>query len=733
QSFALELCDVLDIPKPDPAKTENAQNDYVFERAVKLQNGDGTTTPNYIDLYHRDHFVMEAKQGSDASKGTNGPLRTGTAKRGTATWEVAMQKAWKQAQRYARALHDEGHAWPPLIVVTDVGYSFDFYSDFSRSGRTYIAFPDPRSFRIPFEHLEDAKVQEQVRLAFTDPGALDPSRKAAEVTREVSTQLAKLARSLEASGHAPRSVAEFLMRCLFTMFAEDVDLIPENKFTDLLVDMAGNPKLAPPMLESLWRNMNTGGFDPGIRADILRFNGGLFADHTALPLTEEQMGLLIAAAKCDWREVEPAIFGTLLERALSKEERHKLGAHYTPRAYVERLVVPTVIDPLREDWEGVKAAATALRADAEADEKKAKSLMEQARETVRTYHATLCETRVLDPACGSGNFLYIAMEHMKRLEGEVIAFLDTLGDTQASFSMRGLTIDPHNFLGMDTNPWAARVAESVLWIGYLQWHLKTRGKSALETPLLRDYSNITQQDAVLAWDGEPQIARDEHGQPITVWDGVTMKTDPVTGREVPDEIAQREVLSYPNARKPDWPEADFIVSNPPFLGTWRMRGTLGHGYTETLREIWEDVPESVDFVMYWWHRCADLLSKGAIRRFGLITTNSLRQTFARRVIAPFLTGKKPISLAFAIPDHPWVDSADGAAVRIAMTLGIPGEHEGVLAEVLSESGGAGGASNVQMRRQFGRINSDLTVGVDTTRAQALRSNGQISSRGVVLH
>lgn len=163
----------------------------------------------------------------------------------------------------------------------------------------------------------------------------------------------------------------------------------------------------------------------------------------ALPLTEMQLGLLIDAASRDWREVEPAIFGTLLERALDKKQRHKLGAHYTPRAYVERLVVPTIIDPLRNDWRDVQAAAVALAAQGREDE---------ARDTVRAFHARLCEIRVLDPACGSGNFLYVALELMKRLEGEVTALLADLGEDQGALSLAGHTVDPHQFIGIELNP-----------------------------------------------------------------------------------------------------------------------------------------------------------------------------------------------------------------------------------------------------------------------------------------
>ena len=192
---------------------------------------------------------------------------------------------------------------------------------------------------------------------WTQPLSLDPSRESARVTREIAGQLAELAKSLEHSGHAADAVAQFLMRCLFTMFAEDVKLLPHESFRKLLLQYADRPDVAMRMLAQLWRDMDGGGFSTAIACDVLRFNGKLFKQPDTLPLSSEQITLLIAAAKAKWEHVEPAIFGTLLERALDTTERHKLGAHYTPRAYVERLVLPTVIEPLRSEWSDAHAAA----------------------------------------------------------------------------------------------------------------------------------------------------------------------------------------------------------------------------------------------------------------------------------------------------------------------------------------------------------------------------------------
>jgi hypothetical protein len=229
--------------------------------------------------------------------------------------------------------------------------------------------------------------------------------------------------------------------------------------------------------------------------------------------------------------------------------------------------------------------------------------MKEARAEILRFHDQLCRVRVLDPACGSGNFLYVTLEHLKRLEGEVLDAAAGFGETML-LDLSTHTVDPHQFLGLELNPRAAALAEMVLWIGYLQWHFRTRGEVLPAEPVLKKFRNIECRDAVLAWDGDPVPVTDDHGHPVTVWDRRSMKTDPVTGRDIPDESHRLPLLTYPNARPADWPETDFIVGNPPFLGNKRMRDDLGDGYAETLRAAYPDVPESADFVMYWWHKAA---------------------------------------------------------------------------------------------------------------------------------
>ncbi|MGB4805476.1 MAG: type IIL restriction-modification enzyme MmeI, partial [Anaerolineae bacterium] len=537
QPFLSELCDVLEVDRPNPTTPDEAANAYVFEKSVPLPHG----ATGRIDLYRRGCFVLEAKQGRDGDAGTpalslagqaaSRARKRGTALRGAASWDTAMERARQQAQSYARNLPpaevaDGGR--PPFLIVADVGDSLALYSEFTRSGGNYVPFPDPAHYRISLTDLADPDVRTLLRQLWLDPMSLDPSRRSARVTRDIADRLARLARALEGQ-HDPQTVAHFLMRCLFTMFAEDVGLLPHGSFTQLLADARHNVAHFPAFVQELWRTMAAGGFSLALRVPIKHFDGGLFTDASALPLSADQLQLLIEAAQADWRDVEPAIFGTLLERALDPAERHKLGAHFTPRAYVERLVLPTLVEPLRGEWEAVQAAAARL-----ADEGEIKGALAE----VEAFQRRLASVRVLDPACGTGNFLYVSLEHLVRLQAEVLEVRGQLGGSQMLLDVESVTVSPRQFLGLEISPRAAAIAELVLWIGYLQWRLRTEGDLGhIAEPIIRSFHNIECRDAVLAWDAvEPLL--DAAGRPVTRWDGRTTRRHPVTGEQVPDETAR---------------------------------------------------------------------------------------------------------------------------------------------------------------------------------------------------
>jgi hypothetical protein len=701
QSFAKELCSLIEVPEPEPARADPSLDSYTFEHGVKFKDADGSESPGRIDLYKKGCFVLEAKQSRlegrpKAVPGQKDLFVTDTQPQGRRSanraWDVLMMNARRQAEEYAKAL-PTSHGWPPFVLVCDVGHCIEVYADFSGQGKNYAQFPDRQGFRVYLEDLRKEDVRARLKQIWTEPQALDPAKESAKVTRQIARRLADVSKALEEEND-PEQVALFLMRCVFTMFAEDVELLPKASFTELLAQCKENPKAFVPMVEQLWTAMDKGDFAFALAQKVRRFNGHLFANARAMPLGREEIGELHEAAQANWREVEPAIFGTLLEQALDENERVRLGAHYTPRAYVERLVVATIMEPLRAEWANVQATAERLK-----DEKRPK----EALAVVKKFHDELCNTRVLDPACGTGNFLYVSMELMKRLEGEVLESLLDLGGQEALSSLERHTVDPHQFLGLEVNPRAAAIAELVIWLGYLQWHFRTKGGPPSE-PILRDFKNIEVKDAVLTWDGYP----------------------------VPKIIDGKE--TYPNARRPDWPEAEFIVGNPPFTGGKDIRGRWGDDYAEALWGVHKHINESADYVMYWWDQAADIVAKRKAQRFGLVTTNSITQVFSRRVVAARLSAKKSVSLVMAIPDHPWTKATpEAAAVRIAMTVGRAGNHGGIVREVTRETALDTDQPEIEFSEKTGRVNADLTVGTDVTSAEELRANQGLCCPGVKLH
>ena len=887
QMFLSELCGIIGVPRPDPTAPDPTKNLYVFDRAITRTHPDGSTTTNYIDLYKGRHFVCETKQGlsdcsdglrpssagevscsgalrasmplaesegaasfasdgrrpplqSVGSDGRRPPLQTkaGHGKRGTLAFDKALERAYHQGRGYITALPaEEGR--PPFLIVCDVGHSIDLYAEFTGTGGQYERFPDPVSHRITLPDLHRPEIRERLRQVWLDPHSLDPSKVAAKVTRDIAGRLALLAKSLEADHHDPQVIAGFLQRSLFTMFAEDIGLLPEHGFKTLLEKAKDSPRGFPVLVSALWKEMATGTqYSALLFKEIAHFNGGLFENTTALPLSAAQLAMLTDAAATDWSGVEPSIFGTLLTRALDSRERHKLGAEYTPRSYVERLIRPTIIGPLRDEWDAVRVAAATLHEEADqiellADQQQTQGAAHLAagasataketgaeatrlrREAARkdaealaqviAFHRRLCKLRVLDPACGTANFLYVTMEHIKRLEAEVLELITGLGGN-AGMEMHGFRVRPEQFIGLEINQQAVAIAQLVLWIGYFQWQRKTTGKADTgDRPLLPKDQSIFAQDAVLAYDARTPRRDPETGEILTVWNGHSTKPHPITGKEVPDESATIALFDYSNPRRAEWPQADYIVGNPPFIGASRMREALGDGYTEALRKAWKgSVPESADFVMFWWQKAAELVRDGQAKRFGFITTNSIHQTFNRRVIEPFLEGRDrspsgpanetrqgrdrspsgpanetrqgrdrspsgpanetrmsqpkhspkgssldhsstphshgplgdrslPMHLAYAIPDHPWIDSADAAAVRIAMTVGAPGYAEGILEKVVAEQARDDGENEVTLSRSGGVLAANLQIGADITSCIALKSNLDISNPGVKLH
>ncbi len=444
QMYLIELAEALGLERPRPAATQGKVAEglaYQFEYAVQTTTRDGTISTNFIDLYKAGCFALEAKDAEDGAS---------TAK--------LLTKAFGQVSNYAKDLPER----PPYIMVLDIGKTLIVWD---RWNGTYGGFHLGK--RIDLRTLADQpETVALLRDIWTRPEVRDPRRFAQAITVEIAGLLAELAQSLESRGHDPERVSRFLIRCVFSMFAEDVKLLPDKSFTRLLdAVVTQGPDDFVRAAEALWAAMNDGtmfGYHK-----LLRFNGHFFANAAALPLERADVALLRRASEADWSAVEPSIFGTLLVRALSAEERHRLGAEYTPRAFIERLVRPTVEEPVRERWVAVQAEVMQLR------ERGKPADIRQAEARLLEFHAWLRGLRILDPACGSGNFLYVTMHVLKRIEVEVFRLLSDVHGGQ--LGIRLAEIDPGQFYGIEVKAWAREIAELTLWIGFHQFWRQEHG------------------------------------------------------------------------------------------------------------------------------------------------------------------------------------------------------------------------------------------------------------------
>lgn len=686
QSYLIELCEALEVERPRPAGTG-----YEFEYPVKVISRDGTESSNFVDLFKRGHFVLEAKDQG-----------TGEAD------SLLLRKAYGQARTYAAAV-DGG--LPPYVLVLDVGRTLLVWDRWDGS---YGGFSAARKINLATlaQNEDDRAI---LRDIFMDPSLRDPRTHAVRVTRETAEKLAKLASSLESRGHSQEVVGRFLMRCVFTMFAEDVGLLPDQPFTRAVEEIGfvdpGDFAIA---LRDLWKAMDEGSRF-GLRK-FLRFNGHFFKDQSVVDLTRDDLTILHAAAKSTWADVEPTIMGTLLTRALDPVERHRLGAEYTPREFVERVVRPTVEEPIRERWTAVQAEVLQLRNSSARTDRVRRDNDKTALSRLREFHGWLRSLRFLDPACGSGNFLYVTLAIVKQVELEV---LRTIEEITGSPELAVEEVGPWQFHGIEIKAWAREIAELTLWIGYHQWWRRTHGHTQPPEPVLRDTGTLEQRDAVLSWvttSVDPGRFRPDPTPRIA---------DPVTGHLVPDPSATLPYVRYEGAQQAAWPRADFIIGNPPYMGRGRQREAFGDGYVDALRAAYPEVPENADYVMYWWYRCAQEVAAGRALQAGLITTNSITHQHNREVVRA--AQESGAGVAWAISDHPWVDDAGGADVRVAMT--VIAKHPSRATRIRVDTTGA-----VVEQIRSPRLNADLTHHADVARAAQvpLKSNAGLSSQGFIL-
>jgi hypothetical protein len=444
-----------------------------------------------------------------------------------------LQQAFKQLQIYTPALE-----YPPLLIVSDI-QRIVIHTAFTGT------VPDVHVLTL--EDLRDAAKRRLLKWAFSEPERLRPGQTTAALTEAAAGQFGGLAQTLQARGHDPWAVGHFCIRLLFCLFAEDIEILPKQMFTRLLDQGLKQPLLLPGMLGTLFGAMAKGGmvgFEP-----VEWFNGGLFDSPDALPLEVDDIKVLRGLAGLDWSAIEPSIFGTLFERGLDPAKRSQLGAHYTDRGSIMRLVDPVVLDPLRDEWLQKKAEIEVLMAKAavaKSTSARTKAVNE-AHGVLQGFLDRLVRFRVLDPACGSGNFLLLSLLGLKDLEHQVILEAETLGLPRAF-----PTVGPENVLGIELNPYAAELARVTVWIGEIQWML-SHGFNLSKNPILKPLQTIEQRDAVVNADGP----------------------------------------------EPDWPVADVIVGNPPFLGSQPMIAALGESYVTRLRWLYNGrLPGGVDLVTW---------------------------------------------------------------------------------------------------------------------------------------
>ena len=627
----------------------------------------------FADAYLEGHFVWEFK-GRDRQ----------------------LSEAVVQAVGYARHLKN-----PPLIVAS----SFETI-------RIETNFPGMElvQHNITLSELVEPAKLELLHHVFHNPDALRPQRSVAAVTQDTAQLFSQIVADMEGYTADPELLARYLNRIVFCLYAEDAGLLPEDILSDILHANRQRPDLSNRALANLFDQMAEGGLFGAY--EIAHFNGDLFRGDTPVELSGGAMQRLGEAVVANWRSIEPSIFGTLFERALDASKRAQTGAHYTGADDIELVVEPVVMTPLRREWETARAEIEQLLEEAGPSESGfagsgdfqdygpqsrqsesseaglsgftdfqdgvvdasiTQSRQSQnpgnpdsddspARARLESFRRRLASVTVLDPACGSGNFLYIALRSLLDLELAVIDFAAARGWT-------GLapTVQPNQMLGLEINHYAAELARTALWIGYIQWH-QANGFPYTQRPILTPLDTIRQADAILD-------------------------------------------LSDPdNPTEPEWPAAEFIVGNPPFLGHFPFRESLGDEYVDAVYALYgKRIPNSSDLCCYWFEKARAQIEAGATKRAGLLATQAIRFQSNR----PVLTRIKETGDIFeAISDKDWV--LEGAAVHISIICFDDGTD-------MNRSLDGNGVS---------AINSDLTAGTDLTQAQRLAENRNRAFQGI---
>ena len=565
-----QLCELLGVPKP--TGTSLTDGGYGFEVNVD-KTGGGT---GYADVWKKGCFAWEYK-----SPGVN------------------LGDALKQLKLYASDLEN-----PPLLIVSDMR-RIELHTNWTSMVQ--------EKHVLELEDLKDARLRQKLKWAFSEDTVheLKPKRSANATTEEVAKKFVAIAQNLRDRGHNPEKVAHFVNRMVFCMFAEDVDLLPKKMFERMLQASLADPDEFVANAEMLFTAMSKKhgrvDFTP-----IDWFNGGLFEDGAALPLTRDDIRVALDAATQDWSEINPSIMGTLFERGLDPGKRSQLGAHYTDAEKIMLIVRPVIIEPLLREWEAARDQIAAHMETAKTHKTKGErtKAANAAGEIKIKFVERLRGFRVLDPACGSGNFLYLALKALKDIEFRVNFEAEGLG-LPAAFP----SVGPECVKGIEINPFAAELARVSVWIGEIQW-MREHNFSASKNPILKSLETIECRDALL----------------------------------------------NPDGTEAEWPEADVIIGNPPFLGQRFMLRELGESYVTRLRNNFREiVTGNADLVVYWFIKAHSHLKRNTVDRVGLVATNSIRGGESRNILDRICEQHEIFN---AWSDEPWVN--DGASVRVSL-------------------------------------------------------------------
>ncbi len=521
-----------------------------------------------------------------------------------------------------------------------------------------------------FDEPVDRVLVEELSRRYTALGFLFPTERRplfgndrTEITKEAAGKIGDLFRSLVERGETRERAQRFTLQCVVGLFAEDMSLLPRGLFTGLIGDCRSGAGSSYDLFGNLFRQMDTKAPARGGRyRDVPYFNGGLFRTVDPIELSQGDLGLLENAANEDWSRINPAIFGSLFQSSLAAEERHRQGSHYTHEADIQRIILPTLVKPLRQRLEAARTL-----------------------EEIRALREILTSIRVLDPACGSGNFLYVAFRELVRLEIALLEMVTERFPDRARRGLGGLTlVSTHQLHGIDRDPFAVELAKVTMSFAK---------KLALDEVKAR----------IATLQGDLPLELDSP-LPLDDLDGVIRCDD---------------------ALFCDWPRADVIVGNPPYQSKNKMQQELGAPYVSRLRERYPEIPGRADYCVYWFRRAHDELPPGG--RAGLVGTNTIRQNYSREGGLDYIV-------------------ANGGTITEAVTTQVwPGEavvHVSIVNWVKEGEGGEGSSDGTApgKRKLFTQLGdrldspfrldeldvipSSLSAGTDVTAARTLEVNAR---------